>query len=271
MDGWGSARTRAEQFRAPIVFERLSSFEPPGIACSDRGHRTMRRLALFLMISGVLSPPARPAGCSESPAVQQVIAQMEERGQARSALLAQYVCLRRYALTNRRFHETAELSVRMTYTSPGHKTFEVLSERGLLIVRQRVLRKMLEAEEEASRDGIRESTQISPRNYDFRLAGVEMQQGRPAYVLEIAPKRVNKFLMRGRIWVDCEDLAIMRVEAVPAVTPSVFIRNIHVVQQYMKVGPAWLPLYNHSMSDSFFFGHTDVAIDSSEYQIVQKK
>jgi hypothetical protein len=231
----------------------------------------MRRLALFLLISGILSPPVRPAGASESPTVQQVLAQMEQRGQARSALLAHYVCLRRYALTNLRFHKTAELSVRMTYTSPGHKTFEVLSERGLSIVRQRVLRKMLEAEEEASRDETRESTQISPRNYDFQLAGSEMQQGRPAYVLAIAPKRVNKFLMRGRIWVDCEDFAIVRVEAAPALTPSVFIRNIHVVQQYMKVGPVWLPLYNHSMSDSFFFGHTDVAIDSSDYEIAQKK
>lgn len=271
MDGWGSARTPADQFRAPIVFERLSSFDPPGVARSDRGHRTMRRLALFFLISAVLSPPARPAGCSESPTLQQVIAQMEERGQARSAMLAQYVCLRRYALTNRRFHKTAELSVRMTYTSPGHKTFEVLSERGLSIIRQRVLRKMLEAEEEASREGIRESTQISPRNYDFRLTGTQLQQGQPAYVLELTPRRVNKFLMRGRIWVDCEDFAIVRVEAAPAVTPSVFIRNIHVVQQYMKVGPVWLPLYNHSMSDSFFFGHTDVAIDSSDYEIVQKK
>jgi hypothetical protein len=42
------------------------------------------------------------------------------------------------------------------------------------------------------------------------------------------------------------------------------------VQQYGKVGPVWLPLYNRSMSDSFFFGHTDVTIDSSDYQVTQK-
>src|SRR5271165_6474839 len=160
MDGWGSSRTLADQRRASLVFEQLPSFAPAGATHADCGHGAMRRLALFLLISGILSPPVRPAAASESPTVQQVLAQMEERGQARSALLAHYVCLRRYALTNLRFHKTAELSVRMTYTSPGHKTFEVLSERGLSIVRQRVLRKMLEAEEEASRDETRESTQI---------------------------------------------------------------------------------------------------------------
>ena len=42
------------------------------------------------------------------------------------------------------------------------------------------------------------------------------------------------------------------------------------MQQYLKVGPVWLPLYNRSMSDSFFFGHTDVTIDSSDYQVTQK-
>jgi len=196
---------------------------------------------------------------------------MEERGQARSALLAHYVCLRRYASTNRRFHKTAELSVRMTCTDPGHKTFEVLSERWLSIIRQRVLRRMLEAEEEASRDGIRENAQITPRNYDFRLAGSEMLQGRPAYVLEVNPKTASKFPIRGRIWVDREDFAIVRVDAAPALCPSAWIHNVHVVQQYAKVGPAWLPLYNHSSSDSFFFGHTDVAIDSSDYQITERR
>jgi len=181
---------------------------------------SMKRLALSLLIFGVFSPLVRSAGDSESLTAQQVLAQMEQRGQARSALLARYVCLRRYALTNRRFHKTAELSVRMTYTYPGHKAFEVLSEAGLSIVRQRVLKKMLEAEEEASRDGVRETTQISPRNYDFRLAGVEMQQGRPAYILDIQPRTVSKFLMRGRVWVDCADFAIARVEAAPALNPS---------------------------------------------------
>jgi hypothetical protein len=123
----------------------------------------MRRLALSLPISGIFSPLVRPAGVSQPLTVQQVLARMEERGQARSAWLAHYVCFRRYVLTNRRFHKTAELSVRMTYTYPGHKAFEVRSERGLSISRPRVLRRMLEAEEEASRDGIRENTQISPR------------------------------------------------------------------------------------------------------------
>jgi hypothetical protein len=62
----------------------------------------------------------------------------------------------------------------------------------------------------------------------------------------------------------------VRVEATPALKPSALIHNIHIVEQYVKVGPVWLPLYNRSMSDSFFFGHTGVTIDSSDYQVTQK-
>ncbi|MFN7998126.1 MAG: hypothetical protein U0Q18_31180 [Bryobacteraceae bacterium] len=194
---------------------------------------------------------------------------MDERSQIRAASLARYTCLRRYQLKNQRFHQTAELSVRMTYTAPGHKTFEVLSEHGLSVIRQKVLRRMLEAEEEASRDDERARSQITARNYDFELLRSEMWDGRLTYVLKATPKAVSKFLLRGRIWVDSEDFAILRVEATPAQRPSALIHNINVVQQYQKIGASWLPLYNRSMSDSFWFGHTDVSIDSSDYQVSQ--
>jgi len=230
----------------------------------------MRLRVATLLITGLLFSSALASEAPRPLTLPEVVKQMEERGGARSASLAYYTCLRRYMLSNRRFHQTAELRARMTYSSSGHKTFEVLSEQGLSIIRRKVLRRMLEAEEEASRGEMLAHTQITPLNYDFQFLGSEMQQGRLAYVLEATPKSLSKFSLRGRIWVDCEDFAIVRVEATPALKPSALIHNIHVVQQYVKVGPVWLPLYNRSMSDSFFFGHTDVTIDSSDFQVTQK-
>jgi hypothetical protein len=83
MDGWGSSHTRASQFRALIVFEQLPSFESSDTIYSARVHHPIRRLALSLLISGILSPLVRPAGVSQPLTVQQVLAQMEERGPAR--------------------------------------------------------------------------------------------------------------------------------------------------------------------------------------------
>ena len=109
-----------------------------------------------------------------------------------------------------RFHKEAEISVRMTYFPPGHKKFEVLSEKGSSTLRQKVLKPMLDAEEEAGRDDVRPHTRIVAANYDFKLLGVEIQQGRRAYLLEVAPKTRNKFLIGGRVWIDAENFGIMR-------------------------------------------------------------
>src|ERR1700680_2803316 len=174
-----------------------------------------------------------------------------------------------HLLDNCRFHTTAELTGRMTYCNPGRKKFEVLSERGPSIILQRVLRRMLEAEAEASRDDVREHARITPLKYEFKLLGVEIEQGRPSYTLKVTPKAPDKFSIRGRIWVDSEDFAIVRVEAAPARNPSWLIRNTHVVQQYERLGLVWLLLFNHSETDSFLFGRTEVTIDSWNYEITQ--
>jgi hypothetical protein len=229
----------------------------------------MRMPGLTLLVSGIMFPLALTSDVAPPLTLQQVLKQMDEQDHVRSALLARFTCSRRYVLDNQRFHIKAELSVRMTCGYPGHKEFKVVGERGPSIVRQRVLQRMLEAEEEASRDDVREQTRIIPLNYEFKLVGVEVQQGRPAYVLEIRPKVRNKFSMCGKIWVDREDFAIVRVEAAPARNPSAFIRNTRVVQQYAKFGHLWLPLFNHSETDSLIFGRTEVTIDSSDYEITQ--
>src|SRR5579864_3253285 len=229
----------------------------------------MRARVPALMMLGVSFPLVLTSEFAKPLTLQQVLTQMDEHDRVRLASLVRYTCTRRYALENRRFHATAELSVRMTYWYPGHKKFEVLAERGSSIVRQRVLRRMLQAETEASGDDVRDRTRINPLNYAFRLVGVETRQGRPAYVLEVSPKASSKFSMRGKVWVDGEDFAIVRVEAAPTQNPSLWIRNTRVIQQYEKLGLVWVPVFNHSETDSFLFGHTEITIDSGNYEVSQ--
>jgi hypothetical protein len=203
----------------------------------------------------------------ESLTLDQILRGIDQHDRAMSTSLVRYTCLRRYALENRRFHKKAEISVRMTYSAPGHKKFEVLSEQGTPILRQRVLRPMLDAEEESGRDDVRPHTLIARLNYDFKLLGVQTLQGRATYLVELTPKTRNKFLIRGRAWVDAGTFGVVRVEAVPAQSPSIFIHNTRVVQESTRFGAMWLPLYNHSNTDSFLFGHSEVTIDSWDYKI----
>ena len=217
-----------------------------------------------------------PCGYSQSPSqdqsmeqltVEQLLQRMTDTNGTRTAALRSYTCLRRYALRNQRFHTTAEMTVRMTYLNPGQRRFDVLSEHGSSFIRRRVLRRMIESEQEANQDGIRSHTQITPDNYTFQLLGTDVERGRPSYVLSVAPKTGNKFLLRGRIWVDAGDLAIIRIEGSPAQNPSRWISKTTVTHSYGKFGPFWLPVSNRSDTDVLIFGRTETTIDYWDYQI----
>src|SRR5690606_6600417 len=126
-----------------------------------------------------------------------------------------------------RLSRRAEVVVRETYTYPGARSFQVLSETGSEVIRDRVIRRLLQAETEASSGPNSQESQVTPENYEFRLRGTQNVEGRPAYVLEITPRREDQYLMRGRIWVDDADAAIVRMEGEPAERPSFWTRSTH--------------------------------------------
>ncbi len=195
----------------------------------------------------------------------EIVNRMVQADSDRLAALAGYTGFRRYRFENKKSSKTAEITTRMTCDQAGVKTFEVISENGSGFVRNHILRKMVEAEEEASQKGERQDSRIIPANYEFRLISREILDGRDNYVLEIIPKKPKKFLIQGKIWVDTEDFAIARVQGQPAKNPSFWIKHVDVVQQYGRSGRFWLPARNESVAEARIFGTTEVVIEYSDY------
>ncbi len=217
---------------------------------------------IFLMMNG-----GSPASLTTS----EIVERMLRADKDRVAALVGYTGMRRYHFENKRVNKRAELTVRMRCDPAGVKTFEVIDESGPGMIRNRILRKMIEAEAEASQTGEREQTRIIPANYDFNLAGTEVSDGRTSYVLEIRPKTKNKFLIQGRIWVDSDDFAITRVDGQPAKNPSFWIRHVHIVQRYGRIDRFWLPVMNESKAEARLFGSTDVSIEYFDYMPIVRQ
>lgn len=213
-------------------------------------------LVLLAMMQGATPPPL---------AAPEIVERMMRADAERLAALAGYTGTRRYRFENKRFNKRAEMAVHVTCDSTGSKTFQVVSESGSGFVRNRILRKMIDAEREASQKEEKEQTRIIPANYDFLLIGTDVTDGRSSYVLQIIPKTRNKFLIRGRIWVDAEDFAISRIEGSPAQNPSFWVRSVHVLHRYERAGRFWLPVMNQSNAQAKIFGATDVVIEYSGY------
>lgn len=145
--------------------------------------------------------------------------------------------------------------------------FEVVSEEGWEAANKHVLRKMLTSEEETSVPGQQNKTQLSFDNYDFRIAGTEDIDDRPAYLLDVLPKRRDKYLFRGRIWIDAEDFALVRAEGQPAKNPSFWTRSIRFTQRCSTQGQFWFATRTQSVTEALLFGQTDVTISYFGYAV----
>ncbi|HUA83336.1 MAG TPA: hypothetical protein VMB85_05715 [Bryobacteraceae bacterium] len=216
-----------------------------------------------VILSSLLSVLAISA--QELPTATDIVTRMLERDHQRQSDLHGYTSTRRYVLVNEKHHKRAEMMVKMKCFEDGSKEFETISSSGWGAVRRHVFPKLLEGEREASLPGAHDRSRIIPENYSFGLAGMDVIDGRAAYLLDVAPKTENKYLIRGRLWVDREDYAIVRIEGTPAKNPSFWVKSVHFVHQYSKTGAFWFPLSDQSLTNVRIIGNTELTIEYFDY------
>ncbi len=226
---------------------------------------TKKHLLITALLACLAVPLVGQAPAASSLSADEVMAKVFERDSQREALGAGYSGNREYALYNHRMNKRAQLVASVVCDANGTKHFQVISEGGWKSANKHVLRKMLDSEAESSEPDTRPKTRIVSANYEFHLIGSENLQGRPAYVVDAVPKRRDKYLFRGRVWVDAEDFAVARVEGQPAKSPSFWTRSVHFVQQYGKSGSFWYPVETTSFTEALIFDGTDVSIRYFDY------
>jgi hypothetical protein len=204
------------------------------------------------------------------PSVDQIIARMDDADDARNTALLGYTATRSYVLVNERFKKRAEMIVRIRYAKPGRKSFEVLSQDGSTLLCDRVIKRVIKAEEDGSQKESRQLSRICPANYRLRVRGIEEVRGSECYVLDLVPVSNSPYLVRGRAWIDKTDYAVVRVEGLLAKKPSIWVGNPKITQDYAKQGLFWLPVTSSSITDAPIFGRTTLSILTSSYDVTPK-
>lgn len=197
---------------------------------------------------------------SPVPSAESIIAHMMEARSENRARLRPYSVTRDYKLFGKE-KQTArsEVIARVTFDPPGIKQFVIQQASGMGLG-ERIVRQMLEHETEIGRNYT--STDLAPANYDFRYLREEELGGRRCYVLEIMPRRKDKNLLRGQIWVDAITYLLQRTEGEPARSPSWWLKDARVMLVYGDVGGMWLQTSSESSADVRFLGrHTMLSRD----------
>ena len=213
------------------------------------------------------APSTRPSLLS----LEQVLTNLEQRNAQRAAALEQFEGKRIYRMQYHGFpsDRDAEMVVKVTFRAPNSKEFTVVSQTGSKFVIDHIFKKLLEGEQEALKAENLHDTALSRQNYDFELAGYDTTPGGPQYVIKLLPKTKNKFLYRGKIWVDAKDFAVVRIEGEPGKNPSMWIKKTGIAHRYVKVDDFWLPAENHTESIIRLGGKATLSIEYQDYKIIK--
>jgi len=213
---------------------------------------------------GLLQPP--PPGLTGDA----VIAKLLVHNKLQKARLQQYSVVRKYEVRNTKGILAAQAIVRVDYRAPSVKTFQKISEKGSWVIRRLVFDRLILAETETASGSEHHDSAITTANYRFAL--LDEQDIGPYHCLVVAasPKRKDKYLFAGKIWIDDQDFAVVRIAGHPAEKLSFWIRRVDFVRQYQKIEGFWLPCRDETFVDIRLYGKRILTIDHQDYSIEHK-
>ena len=226
-------------------------------------------VASVLLFGACVTWPEKAADLLTPPnlSAAQIVDRMQLHNQARNEELKDYKSLRHYTVDYHGFSTSiaASMDVEVAYDAASGKSFRIVSQSGSKFLCDKVLKRAVDSEEEASQD--KASTALTTANYKFELLGSDNIKGRPAYILDVQPIAPSKFLYRGKIWVDAVDFAVAKIEAEPAKNPSVWISRTSINFTSAKTGDFWLPEENRSETKVRIGGSAVLTIVYGPYQV----
>ncbi len=181
-------------------------------------------------------------------------------------LAVPYSGVREYKIHNLRFEKQAKVSVRMTYRPNEGKTFAIVERSGTPMLTG-IIDRILESEALESRLPKGSSHELGPANYWTDLRRTDAVSGRPCYAVELKPKRKDKFLIQGTLWVDAENFALVKLEGSTASSVSMWVGTPQITEEFQQIGGLSLPVFIHSMASSMWLGTSELEIRFSDYRV----
>lgn len=218
---------------------------------------------LVFYLSGAAFTSAQTA--STIPSINIIIAGMALARAENQARFRSYIVTRDYELFGKEREKTkSQVTADVSFDPPATKKYTIQKAIGVSFG-ETLVRRMLKSEVEIAKDYA--STDFSPENYDFRFILEENAGGQRRYVLELLPKRKDKNLLQGKIWVDAGTYLPQRIEGEPVKTPSWWLRRLHIELSFGEVGGMWLQTALEATATVRILGpHTIVSRDV-KYQL----
>jgi hypothetical protein len=210
-------------------------------------------LTVVLWVRSVSAPQvtSSKAGVqAKAPALDTIVQSLEAAEQQNPARTSSYTVTQSYKLFHGdKIEPVSQTVAEVSFVPSGKTTYKITessgSDRG-----KKMVRDILDLEVAP----VRKSSDISRRNYNFAFLQQEILGGSLTYLLRMIPKRNEKYLFNGLVWVDAKTFRIERIEGTPVKKPSWLIKHLNITLQYTNVDGLWLPTYIRAAVNVHFAG-----------------
>lgn len=222
----------------------------------------MKRFLLVLHCAVATSAFAQSGAAA--PPIETIITRMIQARDEDRTHLRPYRVTRDYKLVaGERQTTKAEVIADVRYAPPELEGFTIRLTSGAAMG-EKIVRQMLEHEAASMTD---DTSDISPANYTFHLLRQEQSGGRNCYVVKLTPKRKDKKLLRGTIWVDAATYRFARIEGEPAKAPSWWLRDVRIALVFGPVSGMWLQTASESSANVRLLGLFAMLSHDVDYKI----
>jgi hypothetical protein len=218
--------------------------------------------------AGVTPGPLMPLeGAYAEMSGEDLFAKMLDYDAMRDAHLREYSSLRTYSVVNEKGRASAQEIIQMNYYAPDRKTFAVKSGSGSPLIRSLVLDRLVQTEKETASGQTHRQSALKPENYTLRLIGEQDLGPYRCLVAEAIPKRRDRYLFAGKVWISSDDFGIVRMAGRPARPLSFWLTRAEFVRQYDKIDGFWLPVEDQTVAQVRFYGRKTLVVKYNDYEV----
>jgi len=189
---------------------------------------------------------------TKSPDLDSILERMEDAEHPTPAQSHPYQVTREYKMfLGRDQQPTSDVMARIDFIPPATETYTITQSTGNSSG-EKIVRDLLTSETASAKR--EDSSAINRANYDFALLRQQNIGDASEYVFAIFPKRKDKYLLRGQIWVDKSTFRIRQIQGVPAESPSFWLTDLHLTLQYAEVDGEWVLVTVDGLAKVRFLG-----------------
>ena len=193
-----------------------------------------------------------------------------ERTRAGASPQVSYRLIREYNLSGKNDSSiNSDVVAEVNFRPPANEKYRIQKSSGSH-QGQQVVQRVLDHEVEVTSNSDQTRIALNRDNYNFALIGEASLDGKPCYRLELKPKRKEKELISGELWVDQNSFFVRQIEGDLAKTPSWWLKKVHVKFTFADFDGSWLQASMEAVADVRIIGPHTLTSHTRDYRGAEK-